>query len=638
MTRTAALLCALIMSSLGWNHPAYADFDTCDVLTTHVGHGPARSVEAWSGGGESLLLVGEGAVLSIHDVSNPAAPQRLGEVGLSGPVWNIAISADGELVAVADRRSTIRLVDISVRSTPQEVGSYLVPEGRRPYGLELSGNRLYAAIVPAGLAVIDVATPSSPALLAQVVTPGTDFVFDVVVRNNFAYLADDDQGVTVWNVANPAAPSAAGAYAAATGASHLFVDGARLYVARRNLGYDVLDLAVPTTPSLVGSVPDIGSYSQGTLVNGRLTVAAGPAGTRVYSLASATPQLIATVPDDVSFVAGRGNNAWTDSPGGVRRINLTTPSAPVASNAIALSGASERVHVAHDRIYVPQFPTGMAILGNSALDRGAVLGRATDPGISQVTSVGNLVVVSRTQNDVSSLRVLDASNPAAVIELGSLPLSTPVYQFAPQGSLLYAATPDALRIVDLSNPATPTVVGSWAPPSGAVIAVIVNGSRAYVGGGSTLWVLNVSNPLSPALLGQYDVGAPVFDLQQSGIHVFVADGTQWLKSLNVANPAAISESDALDLFPGLARALVLDGTRLYTAAGPLLGTVGVDVSNPTSLQWLENFAPQDDVLDVAMGSDSLVTAEGRNGVRIFACVEEAPSPDAIFDDGFEGTP
>ena len=179
----------------------------------------------------------------------------------------------------------------------------------------------------------------------------------------------------------PSAPSAAGAYAAAIGASHLFVDGARLYVARRNLGYDLLDLAAPATPSLIGSIPDIGSYSHGALVNGRLTVAAGAAGTRVYSLASATPQLIATVPDDVGFVAGRGNNAWTNSPTGVRRINLATPSTPVASNAIALSGASERVHVAHDRIYVPQFPTGMAILGNSALDRGALLGRYSDLGI-----------------------------------------------------------------------------------------------------------------------------------------------------------------------------------------------------------------------------------------------------------------
>ena len=153
-----------------------------------------------------------------------------------------------------------------------------------------------------------------------------------------------------------------------------------------------------------------------------------------------------------------------------------------------------------------------------------------------------------------------------------------------------------------------------------------------------LWVVDVSNPLLPMLLGQYNVGDPVYDVQQGGNHVFVADGTQWIKSLNIANPATISESGRLDLEFALARALVLDGTRLYAAAGPLLGTVGVDVSNPTSLQLLENFPPQDDVLDVDMGSDSLVTAEGPNGVRIFSCVSVTPSPSAIFDDGFEGAP
>ncbi len=76
-------------------------------------------------------------MLTIYNIANPSAPVKLGEIGLSGPVWHIDVRDDGALAVVSDRRSQIRIVNISNRAAPTLLGSYTVP-GRLPRGVELT--------------------------------------------------------------------------------------------------------------------------------------------------------------------------------------------------------------------------------------------------------------------------------------------------------------------------------------------------------------------------------------------------------------------------------------------------------------------------------------------------------------------
>jgi hypothetical protein len=67
-----------------------------------------------------------------------------------------------------------------------------------------------------------------------------------------------------------------------------------------------------------------------------------------------------------------------------------------------------------------------------------------------------------------------------------------------EGQYAYIGQGPRLTILDISNPASPTVVGQTSPFSGLVRDVFVASSTAYVTGGEAgLWVVDVSNPARP---------------------------------------------------------------------------------------------------------------------------------------------
>ncbi len=612
--------------------PGHAAPGTCLTNVVHRGEGPPRTLESWTGAGESLLLAGEGAELVIYNAANPSAPVRLGAIGLSGPAAHIAISPNGALVAVSDRRNSISLVSIVNRAAPALRSRYDVPEGRIPRGLAINGNLLYAAISPAGPAAIDISNPAAPVLLHQAITPGTDFVFDIKLSpsGTLAYVADDNEGVTVWNVNNPGNLQQVASYPS-IGASHLLISGNRAYVARRQLGYDILNIA-NTTPTLLGTVGVAGSYSHGALVNGHLVTAAGSAGLRTFNIATpANPQLVSTVSDqtNVDGVAGLSNSAWVPmrlaSGNGIRAYGLGNPSAPVVQSNLPSGAASARVHASGGRVYVPQFPRGLAIFDNQESTRGALLGRYDTASINVVTTSGNVAYVASSLNDEYTLRVLNVANPANVVQLTTRPLPTSAYQMSVLSNRLYLATPSGLRTYNISTPGAPVFLSEYGVGFTAVLAA---GNRIYVGKFNGIEVLDASTS-PPTLIGQLQTGEPVIDMAQQGDFLYLADGNALVRVLNISNPASISQVASMDLAPGLAFGLALDGPRLYVASGPYWGTVVGSIATPTAPVQIGNLSTPDSVIDVAFDNGALIAAEGDNGVRFHGC------SDSAFANGFE---
>jgi hypothetical protein len=73
------------------------------------------------------------------------------------------------------------------------------------------------------------------------------------------------------------------------------------------------------------------------------------------------------------------------------------------------------------------------------------------------------------------------------------------------GNFVYvAALENGLRIVDVSNPTSPTEVGFFATP-GPARNVAVNGNYAYVSVGvAGLRILDVSDPANPSVVGAFN--------------------------------------------------------------------------------------------------------------------------------------
>lgn len=125
--------------------------------------------------------------------------------------------------------------------------------------------------------------------------------------------------------------------------------------------------------------------------------------------------------------------------------------------------------------------------------------------VGQVGGIANAVVVQGIYAYLGigpRLVILDVSEPALPTLIGQTAvLPNIVEDVAVVGSCAYLALNDSgLRIIDISSPASPIEVG-YDPAAALDVAVV--GSYAYVVNGEGLRVLDVSRPEAPAEAGFY---------------------------------------------------------------------------------------------------------------------------------------
>jgi hypothetical protein len=199
----------------------------------------------------NLLYFGVGPRLVIWDVSDPTAPVLLGQTGMLRDVV-VDIDVAGGFAYLACERGGLRVVDVSDPAAPREVGSYQI-DGlpTEAFAVDVVGYTAYVADRLRGLRVVDVSAPTDPQELGAFDTPG--FAMDVAVVGQYAYVADESYGLGVIDVSVPENPTPV----AVDSYTHFDVygvtaDGGRLYVATDE-GLDVLSLADPTAPTLLGT-------------------------------------------------------------------------------------------------------------------------------------------------------------------------------------------------------------------------------------------------------------------------------------------------------------------------------------------------------------------------------------------------
>ena len=210
------------------------------------------------------------------------------------------------------------------------------------------------------------------------------------------------------------------------------------------------------------------------------------------------------------------------------------------------------------------------------------------------------------------LQIYDVSNPYAPTIVGSV--QVPLYGLALWVSGSYAYTisfvdgcgvcssyAGVLSIVDVSNPASPKIVGSTnTGTAGLHVADIkVVGNYAYVSGQSTdqpntgqshVLVFDVSNPASPYLLSSLPAGHSPQGLDVEGNFWYqtiydndLTYGVPALDIYNISNPSTFYQVGTAVLSGTChAQDVTVEGTTAYVACYPSSSVAVVDVSNPTS--------------------------------------------------------
>ncbi|HST54805.1 MAG TPA: hypothetical protein VLJ42_02785 [Solirubrobacteraceae bacterium] len=208
----------------------------------------------------------------------------------------------------------------------------------------------------------------------------------------------------------------------------------------------------------------------------------------------------------------------------------------------------------------------------------------------------------------SPLDVLDVSNHASPSLVGSTEVSWGASGIAAQGTYLYttgySANPNYMRIVDVSQPSTPTSAAAFTIAGSHPRAIAVQGTYAYMldYGSSSLEVIDVSNPRASSfstdlnsspnslpLAGSVRTAAGPSAIAMHGGHAYVvnaiADNLQVLDISDPAHPVVAGTSASLgpggssgSSFSGIA----VQGSRVYVADYDTNSMQVLDVSHPAS--------------------------------------------------------
>jgi len=172
-------------------------------------------------------------------------------------------------------------------------------------------------------------------------------------------------------------------------------------------------------------------------------------------------------------------------------------------------------------------------------------------------------------------------HPYAITSAGGYNSSGTSYHLAVAGDVVYLADGAAgLRLVDVTNPAAPTLLSTLNTP-GTAFGVALRGHYAYVADGSSgLQVIDIADPVLPLLAGGVVTPGDGYDVAVNGSYAFVADRTGGLQVVDVSNPY-IPTIVASRATPNNAYGVELYGDYCYVAVSGS-GLYIYDVSDPTA--------------------------------------------------------
>ncbi len=548
-------------------------------LVGHWGYGPCIAVSA-SG---NYALAGSGLVLLALDISNPSIPIKVGEVLL--PDIITAIACNGNHVYVADYSAGLRIINIDNIAEPYEEGYYDTPG--YALGIAVSGNYAYIGDYGTGLRIINVSNPLAPFEEGFYDTPG--MARGVVVSGDYAYVADKDGGLRIINVSSPSAPFEVGHYSLSS-AYGVALSGDYAYVICNTQYLWIINVSNPSAPVLETNYSTPG-ITYGITISG------------IYA-----------------FV--------TDGNQGMRIINIGSPSSPYEEGHFEFVGNTIGVFVSGNYAYLACHQRGMRIVNVSNPSAPFEAGHFDTPYQAiDITVAGNYAYLGDKYN---GLRIINISDPSDPYQEGFFPCPGDAFGIAVSGNYAYLAALQYLYILDITNPSAPYQVGSCTVSYSSAIAIA--GDYAYIGvGGYGLRIVNISDPASPYVVGSYNTYEYVNSVKVSGDYVYLAVGISGLLILDVNDPSSpilIGDFNT----DGSAEGIDISGNYAYVADD--LGLQIIDITNP-SFPTEEGFLSTPGyALGVSVSGCHAFIAGYSSGLRVI----NISNPQNPYEEGYYITP
>ncbi|MBX4190315.1 hypothetical protein KW791_03425, partial [Candidatus Parcubacteria bacterium] len=217
-------------------------------------------------------------------------------------------------------------------------------------------------------------------------------------------------------------------------------------------------------------------------------------------------------------------------------------------------------------------------------------------------------------DDTGGIKIFDISNPASPSLKGSY--NTVANDIQVAGRYAYVAGGGAVTtILDVSNPSFPTLVETLTTSSAS--GLYVSGKYLYLADGSSggLRIIDISNPFVPTVVGTYNTPGSAGKVYVVGKYAYVSEGGDGIAIIDISNPSKpfmVSGGSALgtNTFD-----VYVSGRYAYTADGGS-GLRIIDVSNPLLPSLISTFDTPGIAQAITVSGKYAYVADDTSGVKI----------------------
>jgi len=317
--------------------------------------------------------------------------------------------------------------------------------------------------------------------------------------------------------------------------------------------------------------------------------------------------------NDIGYLAAGSN--------GLRILNLTNPANPQVIGSDSTGIEMRMIEVSGDYAYVvgwtSNFYDVLQIFDVSQPQSPVLITTFSLPDyVQKIVLKDNLLFVCWNFEDWHEYEfhygmiIYNVSNPNAPVTLCNYALSTFTWDLCISGFRVYVADYQGLKILDISNPSSPQMIGVYYTTYGfRSIAVQDNIAYASYQG---LKVLDVQNPTSPVLIGQLgSIG--LYDMSVNGNTLF-GMSDYGLYSVDISdpmNPVSLSYSFLLGSLT-----LTVNGNYAYISHWQR-GVNIVDVSNPVDVTLIGSVETDGQANAIYVDSGIAYVADYNGGLKTY---------------------
>jgi len=557
-----------------------------------------------------------------------------------------AIFAAGSVVFYGLGNKII-IASFSNPSSPVKIGSVILSDVVEDV-VRTSINSNQYLVVSGGskMWLINVQNPTTPSLVSTVdVAPGT-VCEGIATSSTYAYVAAGGAGLKIYNIATPSSPTLVASIDSLAYCESVLISGQYAYIAAGSRSH-IVDISNPEIPVYVGRIAGYGGYHQYLNVrSGYAYVCNYDAGLQIINVNNpSNPVNVMTVPSGyrTARVIFDGNYAYVavgDS--GMYVYNVVNPASPTLVSTIKTQGRAASLY--YGAVSIGGVPTGHIFIANrnpvpgvSAINVSNPLSPSTSSFLAALPAATGTAYIPFYLNGkvyvaygTSGLRIIDVSNPSNPTLLGTANLGGDSRDVVAMGNYAYVAARDSgVYVVDVSNPANPVKVKTI--KTARARGISISDTKLYVAASdSGMGYIDISNP-SMSFVAKYS-GSSVYgeNVTVKGNITGLTDYSQ-ITFYDVTNPTAPVKKGSTGSFRTGNEGFSIDGNYAYVPDGDTLKIYNIaDLMNPTLISKIKIGGYG---YNCAVDGIYCYVASEATGVRaINISNPAAPTEDGYYDD------